>query len=40
MKSQLNRLKRDPELLNEYDTIIREQVEAGIVEEVAEPDKG
>ena len=39
MKSQLKRLKRDPELLNEYDTIIREQVEAGIVEEVAELDK-
>ena len=39
MKSQLKRLKRDPELLKEYDTIIREQVEAGIVEEVAELDK-
>ena len=38
MKSQLKRLKRDPELLKEYDTIIREQVEAGIVE-VAELDK-
>ena len=36
IKSQLKRLKREPELLKKYDTIIREQVEAGIVEEVAE----
>ena len=36
MKSQLKRLKREPGLLKEYDTIIREQVEAGIVGEVAE----
>ena len=39
MKGQLNRLKREPELLREYDTIIREQVETGVVEEVAELDK-
>ena len=39
MKSQLKRLKRYPELQKEYDTIIREQVEAGIVEEVAELDE-
>ena len=36
MKSQLKRLKREPELLKEYDTIIRVLVEAGIVGEVAE----
>ena len=35
MKSQLRRLKKEPELLKEYDSIIREQVEQGIVELVA-----
>ena len=39
MKGQLKRLKREPELLREYDTIITEQVETGVVEEVAELDK-
>ena len=39
MKSQLKRLKREPELLKEYGTIIKDQVEVGIVEEVAELDK-
>ena len=39
IQSQLKRLKREPELLKEYDTIIREQVETDIVEEVAQLDK-
>ena len=39
MKSQLKRLKREPELLKEYDAIIKEQVELGIVEPVAELEK-
>ena len=39
MKSQLKRLRKEPELLKEYDAIIKEQVELGIVEPVAELEK-
>ena len=39
MKSQLKRLRKEPELLKEYDAIIKEQVEFGIVEPVAELEK-
>ena len=39
MKSQLKRLSKEPELLEEYDAIIKEQVELGIVEPVAELEK-
>ena len=39
MKSQLRRLKKEPELLKEYDSIIREQVEKGIVEQVSSLEK-
>ncbi len=35
MKNQLRRLKKEAALLTEYDSIIREQVERGIVETVA-----
>ena len=36
MKGQLKRLRKEPDLLKEYDAIIKEQVELGIVEPVAE----
>ncbi|CAB4039992.1 Hypothetical predicted protein [Paramuricea clavata] len=39
MKNQLRRLKKEPALLTEYDSIIREQVERGIVEQVAALEK-
>jgi hypothetical protein len=39
MKNQMRRLKKEPELLKEYDSIIRDQVERGIVEPVAELEK-
>ena len=39
MKSQLKRLRKEPDLLKEYDAIIKEQVELGIVEPVAELEK-
>ncbi|CAB4040249.1 Hypothetical predicted protein, partial [Paramuricea clavata] len=39
MKNQLRRLKKEPALLTEYDSIIREQVEQGIVEPVAALEK-
>ena len=39
MKSQLRRLKKELELLKEYDSIIREQVEQRIVEPVAALEK-
>ena len=39
MKSQLKQLRKEPELLKEYDAIIKEQVELGIVEPVAELEK-
>ena len=34
LHSLLKRLQQNPELLQEYDSIIREQLERGIVEEV------
>jgi hypothetical protein len=37
LKSLLRRLKQTPNLLKEYDSIIRDQMESGIVESVAEP---
>ena len=36
MKGQLKRLKREPHVLNEYYSIIREQLSAGVVEKVSE----
>ena len=39
MKSQLKRLRKEPELLKEYHAIIKEQVELEIVEPVAELEK-
>ena len=39
MKSQLKRLGKEPDLLKEYDVIIKEQVELGIVEPLAELEK-
>lgn len=36
MKSQLNRLRREPEVLKEYDRVIKEQLEKGIIEPVVE----
>ena len=35
MKGQLKRLKREPEVLNEYDLIIKEQLSAGVIEKVS-----
>ena len=39
MKSQLKRLRKEPDLLKEYDAIIKEHVVLGIVEPVAELEK-
>ena len=39
MKSQLKRLSKEPDLLKEYDAIIKEQVELGMVEPVAKLEK-
>ena len=39
MKNQLKRLRKEPDLLKEDDAIIKEQVELGIVEPVAELEK-
>ena len=36
MKGQLKRLKRETEVLNEYDSIIKEQLSAGLIEKVSE----
>ena len=36
MKGRLKRLKREPHVLNEYDSIIREQLSAGVIEKVSE----
>ena len=35
----LNRLKQSPDIMHEYDTIIKTQLQHGIVEEVDQPDK-
>lgn len=37
LRGLLRRLKQDPQLLKEYDTVIREQINNGIVEIVEEP---
>ena len=36
MKGELKRLKREPEGLNEYDSIIQEQLSAAVIEKVSE----
>ena len=36
MKGQLRRLRKEPEVLDEYDSIIREQLSSGVIEKVAE----
>ena len=36
MKGQLRRLRKEPNLLREYDSIIREQAELGIIEQVVD----
>ena len=38
--SLLNRLRQEPQVLLEYDTVIRDQIERGIVEKVSEPASG
>ena len=36
LKGQVRKLKNDPALLNEYDAIIKQQFESGIIEKVTE----
>ena len=36
MKGQIKRLKREPEVLGEYDSIIKDQLRSGVIERVAE----
>lgn len=36
MKSQIKRLKREPEVLTEYDSIIKDQLSSGVIESVTE----
>ena len=36
MKGQIKKLRKEPELLDEYDAVIRQQIESGIIERVAE----
>ena len=38
LKNLLNRLKEEPNVLLEYDAVIKEQIENGIVERVSEPE--
>ena len=40
LRGLMRRLKQDPQVLKEYDTVIREQINNGIVEIVEEPWKG
>ena len=40
LKNLLNRLKEDPNVLLEYDAVIKEQIKSGIVEEVSKPECG
>ena len=35
MKGQIKRLKREPEVLEEYDSIIKDQLRSGVIERVA-----
>ena len=39
LKSLLSRLRKDPEILKEYDSVIKNQLEAGIIERVYELDQ-
>ena len=39
MKGQIKRLKKEPEVLAEYDSIIRQQVESGVIERVTSLEK-
>ena len=39
MKSLLSRLRKDPEILKEYDSVIKNELEAGIIERVHELDQ-
>lgn len=39
MKGQLRRLRKEPSLLKEYDSIIRVQAESGIIEQVVDLEK-
>ena len=39
MKGQIRRLKKEPELLNEYHRIMKEQAEQGIIEQVTSLEK-
>ena len=36
MRGQLKRLRKEPDVLDEYDSIIREQLKSGVIEKVAE----
>lgn len=36
LKGQMQKLKRDPKVLKEYDSIIKEQTKLGIMEKVTE----
>ena len=36
MKGQLKRLRKEPEVLDEYDSIMKEQLNSGVIEKVAE----
>ena len=36
MKGQIKRLKREPEVFEEYDSIIKDQLRSGVIERVAE----
>ena len=40
LKNLLNRLKEEPNVLLEYNAVIREQIKNGVVEEVSEPETG
>ena len=40
LKSLLGRLRNEPEILREYDKVIREQLKAGVIERVYQSDEG
>ena len=36
MKSQIRKLRKEPDVLQEYDSVIKEQLDSGVIEKVAQ----
>ena len=39
MKGQIKKLRKEPEVLEEYNTVIKEQLDSGVIEKVTELEK-